>query len=247
VKADPFAQLKLLDLQHVDSNLDQLSHRLRTMPELAALAALAERRTDVSAAQGQAQTTVEDLAREQRKADADVEQVKSRRERNQQRIDAGLVGDPKQLTAMQHELETLERRISDLEDEELEVMERLEEAQANLVSLTEELNAIEKEGSTLTQARDEKNAEISSQRTDLQAERETLAGDLPADLLALYDKLRAQLGGVGVGALQHGRCGGCQLNVGAADLARMADAPSDEVMRCEECNRILVRTHESGI
>ena len=247
MKADPFAQLKLLDLQHVDSHLDQLDHQLRTMPELAALTTLSERRTDVSAAQGQAQTTVEDLAREQRKADADVEQVKARRERNQQRIDAGLVADPKQLTAMQHELETLERRISDLEDEELEVMERLEQAQASLVSLTEELNGIEKEGSALLQTRDEKAAGISSEQKDLLAERETLVAELPGDLLALYDKLRAQLGGVGVGALQHGRCGGCQLNVGAADLARMADAPSDEVMRCEECNRILVRTHESGI
>lgn len=247
MKADPSAQLKLLDLQKVDSHLDQLAHQLRTMPELAALTTLAERRTDVAASQGQAQTTVEDLARAQRKADADVEQVKTRRTRNQERIDAGLVSDPKQLSAMQHELQTLDRRISDLEDEELEVMEQLEEAQAALVSLTEELNAIEKEGAALTQTRDEKSASISAEQTDLRSERETLATELPGDLLALYDKLRDQLGGVGVGALQHGRCGGCQLNVGAADLARMAQAPSDEVMRCEECNRILVRTAESGI
>jgi predicted nucleic acid-binding Zn-ribbon protein len=247
VKADPFAQLKLLDLQKVDSHLDQLAHQLRTMPELAALASLAERRTDVAAAHGQAQTAVDDLGREQRKADADVEQVKTRRSRNQERIDQGLVGDPKQLTAMQHELETLEKRISDLEDEELEVMERLEEAQSTLVALTEDLNGIEKEGAALIQTRDEKSAAIGQEQQGLQAERASLAGDLPDDLLALYDKLRAQFGGVGVGALHQGRCGGCQLNVGAADLARMADAPSDEVMRCEECNRILVRTSESGI
>lgn len=247
MKADPSAQLKLLDLQQVDAHLDQLAHQLRTMPELASLAALAERRTDVAASQGQAQTSVEDLAREQRKADADVEQVKTRRARNQERIDAGLVADPKQLTAMQHEIETLDRRISDLEDEELEVMERLEEAQSTLVALTTELNEIEKDGAGLTQTRDEKSAHIAEEQKGLQAERETLAGELPGDLLGLYDKLRAQFGGVGVGALQHGRCGGCQLNVGAADLARMSQAPADEVMRCEECNRILVRTPESGI
>ena len=105
LKADPFAQLKLLDLQDVDSSLDQLDHQLKNMPEHAALVALSERTTDVSARLGQAQTEVDDLAREQRKADADVEQVKTRRERNQQRIDGGLVGDPKQLQAMQHEID----------------------------------------------------------------------------------------------------------------------------------------------
>ncbi|MEP6666065.1 MAG: C4-type zinc ribbon domain-containing protein [Nocardioidaceae bacterium] len=230
----------------VDSSLAQLEHRLRTLPEQAALAALAERRTDVSTRHGRAQTEVEDLAREQRKADADVEQVKARRARNQERIDGGLVGDPKQLQAMQHEIETLHRRISDLEDEELAVMERLEAAQAELDSLAGELLEIESGGADLLKARDAATTEIAELTNDAHAERELLVADIAADLLAVYDRLRAQLGGVGVGALHHGRCGGCQLDVGAADLARMATAPSDEVMRCEECNRILVRTPESG-
>lgn len=247
MKAEATAQLRLLDLQAVDSTLDQLAHRLRTLPEHAALAALAERRTDVAAAQGRAQTEVEDLAREQRKADADVEQVKARRVRNQERIDAGMVSDPKQLQALQHEIETLERRITDLEDNELEVMERLEEGQVTLDGLTTELAGIEKEIGEQTQARDAAAAQISGQRDASGAEREQLAGELPTDLLALYDRLREQQGGVGVGALHQKRCGGCQLAVGAADLVRMTSAPPDEVLRCEECNRILVRTPDSGI
>ncbi|MEJ7742046.1 MAG: hypothetical protein WKF73_05540 [Nocardioidaceae bacterium] len=129
LKADPFAQLKLFDLQVADSTLDQLSHRLKSLPEHAALARLAERRTDVAEDEGRTRTDVEDLAREQRKADADVEQVKSRRTRDRQRIDSGSISDAKQLTALQHEVQTLDKRISDLEDEELEVMERLEDAQ----------------------------------------------------------------------------------------------------------------------
>jgi predicted nucleic acid-binding Zn-ribbon protein len=247
LKADPFAQLKLLDLQEVDSTLDQLRHRLQNLPENAALAALAERRTDVSTRHSQATIEVDDLGREQRKADADVEQVKARRQRNRERIDGGLVSDPKQLQAMQHEIETLDRRISDLEDEDLAVMERLDDAQTRLAHLTTELAAIESEGAEQLQDRDAAVVELSAKQEEAVQEREKLASDLPADLLALYDKLRGQLGGVGVGALHHGRCGGCQLDVGAADLARMAAAPSDEVMRCEECNRILVRTAESGI
>jgi predicted nucleic acid-binding Zn-ribbon protein len=96
-------------------------------------------------------------------------------------------------------------------------------------------------------ARDAAAAELTAQQQQSRAERDKLAADIPADLLALYERLRAQLGGVGVGALRHKRCGGCQLNVGASELARFATAPTDEVLRCEECNRILVRTDESGL
>jgi uncharacterized protein len=208
---------------------------------------LSERRTDVADRHGRLQTEVEDLARAQRKADADVEQVRSRRTRNRERIESGAVSDPKQLQAMQHEVRTLDHRISDLEDEELEVMEQLEDAQSRLTALGSELAEIDSAVGEQTKTRDEAAARIAERRSDAVAERETLVADLPADLLKLYERLRAQLGGVGAGALHHGRCGGCQLDVGAADLARMATAPSDEVLRCEECDRILVRSPESGI
>jgi predicted nucleic acid-binding Zn-ribbon protein len=247
LKADPFAQLKLLDLQVVDSGLDRLDHQLKHLPEHAALTALSERKTDVSARLGRAETEVSDLEREQRKADADVEQVKTRRERNQQRIDGGTVGDPKQLQAMQHEIVALDKRISDLEDEELVVMERLEAAQQERDRLSAELAEINQDGAKQLAARDAAASEISRQQEQDRAERDKLSADIPADLLALYERLRSQLGGVGVGALHQKRCGGCQLNVGASDLARFAVAPSDEVLRCEECNRILVRTDESGL
>jgi predicted nucleic acid-binding Zn-ribbon protein len=142
---------------------------------------------------------------------------------------------------------TLDRRISDLEDEELAVMERLESAQQTLDRLSGELAAVEADGTQALKARDEAMAELSSRESDARAEREKIAADVPGDLLALYERLRVQLNGVGVGALRQGRCGGCQLAVGSADLARMATTPDDEVLRCEECSRILVRTAESGI
>jgi predicted nucleic acid-binding Zn-ribbon protein len=224
-----------------------LTHRLAHLPEQAALAALGERRADLADSHGQAQLAVDDLVREQRKADAAVEQVKTRRTRDRERVDGGLVSDPKQLQAIQHEIETLDRRIGDLEDEELAVMERLEEAQQSLDALASELASVEAEGTEALKARDAAAAEISRREDDARAERATVAAEIPADLLALYERLRAQLGGVGVGALRHGRCGGCQLDVGSADLARIKNASDDEVLRCEECNRILVRTAESGL
>ncbi|MGI8434483.1 MAG: zinc ribbon domain-containing protein [Nocardioidaceae bacterium] len=240
-------QLRLLDLQQVDATVDQLAHRLRTLPSQAELTRLTERHDEVADQHGRALTAVDDLAREQRKADADVEQVKARRTRDRQRIDQGVISDPRQLQAMQHEVETLDRRISDLEDTELEVMERLEQAQTSRDELGSELSEIQVELQRVRGERDAAATDIARQADHARAERDLLVADLPEVLLALYDKLRAQLGGVAVGALHQRRCGGCRLDIGAAEMARIATAPSDEVLRCEECNRILVRTPESGV
>ncbi|MBA3233053.1 MAG: nucleic acid-binding protein [Propionibacteriales bacterium] len=173
--------------------------------------------------------------------------MKTRRHRNQDRVDAGLVSDPKQLQAIQHENDTLDRRISDLEDVELDVMERLEQAQSERDGLASEMEALALELDKTAQARNSATDEIDAQRAEASAERELLAADIPPDLLALYGRLRSQLGGVAVGAIHQKRCEGCRLDIGAAELARMVAAPSDEVLRCEECNRILVRTTRSGI
>ncbi len=247
LKADAFSQLRLLDLQELDSRADQLRHQLASIPEAKELAALRTKRAEVETRLRDARILVEDLTREQRKADADVEQVKARRVRDQQRMDQGLVTNPKDLERMQGELVSLERRISNLEDVELDVMERLEEAQTELDRLTAELEEIDRRAAELSAARDDKAGKLDAELADVAARRKPLADGLPADLVALYERLRAQKGGVGAAALRARRCGGCSLELTAADLAVIAKAPTDEVVRCEECNRILVRTSESGI
>lgn len=190
---------------------------------------------------------VDDLTEEQEKVDADVEAVKARRQRDRDRMDQGLISNPKDLERMSHELESLERRITDLEDQELEVMERLEEAQATLISLTERIAAADTRLADLTASRDEKAADIDRQLTDLAAERGPAVEALPDDLLALYDKLRAGKGGVGAALLQARECGGCRLTLDNAEMAVIKAAPPEQVIRCEECQRILVRTAESGL
>jgi predicted nucleic acid-binding Zn-ribbon protein len=152
-------------------------------------------------------------------------------------MEQGLVSNPKDLERMQGELVSLQRRISDLEDVELEVMENLETAQAELDDLVGRLEQLDSRAADLTDV----------ELADLAGRRKTLADGLAGDLVALYDRLRQQKGGVGAAALRARRCGGCSLELTAADLAVIAKAPSDEVLRCEECNRILVRTSESGV
>lgn len=247
MKADPFAQLKLLDVQRLDSRIDQLRHQLKTMPEGIELASLGQRRTEVDDQARDARIRVDDLRREQKKADADVEQVKTRRKRDQDRVDQGLIHNPKDLERMQHELVSLGRRITSLEDTELEVMEQLEAEQKELDALTRQLGDLDDQVAVTTAARDEKAGTLTSQLEQTVAERKQTAEGLPADLLALYAKLRQQKEGVGAAALRARRCGGCRLELNASDLAVMAKSASNEVLRCEECSRILVRTSESGI
>ncbi len=194
-----------------------------------------------------ARIEVADLTAEQQKIDADVEQVKARRARDRQRMDAGTVSSPKDLERMQHELVSLERRISELEDEELEVMGRVEEAQGRLDHVEQELAGTERRAAELRESRDRTWAEIDEQAADVAGTRSWSAQDLPADLLTVYDRVRAQRNGVGAAELRQRQCGGCRLGIDNLELARISALPPDEVVRCEECTRILVRTAESGL
>jgi predicted nucleic acid-binding Zn-ribbon protein len=247
LKADPFVQLKLLDVQELDSRIDHLNHQLSSIPEAERLRELAGRRTAVSNAVRDLRIQVDDLTAEQKRADADVEQVKTRRARDQGMNDSGQVKDPKALERMLGELESLHRRITSLEDTELEVMERLEEAQSALDERSAELSEMEGQEAELRGAFEQKAGDLRTDLEQVRAERDTMVTGMPEDLLALYEKLRAQKGGVGAAALRRRACEGCRLTLNASDLGIIAKKPTDEVVRCEECNRILVRTGESGL
>lgn len=193
-----------------------------------------------------AQIVVDDLTREQKKADADVETVKARRERDRSRMDQGLITNPKDLERMSHELESLERRISNLEDDELEVMARLEDAERELESGRAALAAAEEARAEAIASRDVKAGDIEKELTSVAADRDVAVEGMPADLLALYERIRAQKG-VGAAELRARQCGGCRLTLNASDLSVISKTPPDQVVRCEECDRILVRTGESGL
>lgn len=238
--------MKLLDVADLDSRIGQLRHRMRALPEHKEIAALQEARTAQVNAARDAQILVDDLTREQKKADADVEQVKSRRERDRARIEQGLITNPKDLERMNHELASLERRITSLEDDELDVMERLEAAQKHLEHCTGELAGSETRLQELTEARDQKSAGIDEELTTATGERAGAVEGLPEDLITLYERIREKQG-IGAAALRARQCGGCNMKLNASDLAVIAKAAEDEVVRCEECTRILVRTAESGL
>ncbi|HVX53036.1 zinc ribbon domain-containing protein [Nocardioides sp.] len=246
MKADPFAQLKLLDIAEIDARLLQLRHQLATLPETKQIRDLQAERKLVDDAAIDARVRRDDLAAAQAKAEKDVEAVRTRRVREQQRIDAGQVTNPKDLERLQAELANIDRRILVLEDEELEVMEQLETASAEAAEFDAKIAAIDEQIATLTQQRAERAAGIEKELAEVTAERGPATEGMPADLMALYDRLREQHG-IGAGELRARQCGGCRLTVEPAELARIRAAQSNEVIRHEECGVILVRTAESGL
>ncbi len=244
--ATPEVQLRLLDLQAVDSTLDQLAHRRRTLPEAKRAQELESAIAGLDMRVVAAETEVTDLQRAQTKADQDVEQVRQRADRDNELLQSGRVGSAKELESLQHEIASLARRQSELEDVELEVMERLEDARSALAGLTGERESVQAELAEVVAARDAALAELDGERASAAAERDRLGATLPADLSTLYEKLRADHDGVGAARLYQGRCEGCRMQLTPVDLGRIRDAAPDAVLRCEECRRILVRTSESG-
>ncbi len=224
-----------------------MRHQLANLPEIAEAAALEVARRDLDNQARDARIVVDDLIAEQEKIDADVDAVRARRERDRDRMDRGLISNPKDLERMTHEMASLERRISSLEDDELEVMERVEEAQTASDSLASRIAATDIRLADLAAARAEKTREIEAELTSLTDRRGPLAADLPGDLVALYDRLRAAKAGIGAALLRARECGGCRLSLDAAELTAIRAAAADEVIRCEQCQRILVRTDESGV
>jgi predicted nucleic acid-binding Zn-ribbon protein len=247
VKADPFVQLRLLDLQALDSALDRLAHRRRTLPELAEIDRLDALVDGLRDGVVRAETALSDLTREQDRFEREIEQVRARKTRDEERMASGAISNPKQLQDMEHEVATLTRRQSDLEDGELEVMEKVETVQAELDELVGRREQHLVDRAAAEQRRDDAFADIDDEVRRSTAERAELAATFPADLLALYEKVRAAEGGVGAGAIERGRCGGCRLDLMNNEKADIRAAGVEDVLRHEECGRIMVRTAESGL
>ena len=245
MKADPSRQARLLDLAGLDTRTNQLAHRRANLPQSKKHAELAGELEEVSTDLVRARTAHDDMQREITKAEADVQLVRDRAARNQSRLDAGQ-GSAKDLQALQHELASLARRQSELEDVELEVMERAESLGTRVEALGARHEAVAAQVTEAAAARDEALGTIEAEEADIATRRIEATGDVGEELLSLYEKIRAQTG-VGAAELNRRTCQGCRLELMGADLRRIAAAAQDDIVRCEECRRILVRTEHSGL
>nr|WP_204332639.1 C4-type zinc ribbon domain-containing protein [Geodermatophilus sabuli] len=236
----------MLALAAEDVALAQLAHRKRTLPENAAVETASDTEREFAAAVVHAETAVRDLQREVKRLEGDVETVRQRAAKDQKLLDSGSV-NPKQMTDLQHELQSLARRQSDLEDQELELMEQLETAEAALARAQEGQQEAQAQKERAEQLRDDALADIADGTTTHDAARSDAAARIPADLLKLYERIRTQTGATGAAMLKARQCQGCRIELNGRELAAVRNADPHEVVRCENCGRILVRTAESGL
>ena len=244
MKAAPEAQRRLLDLQAVDTAVAQLQHRRRQLPEHAKIAAAQAERTSLGEQITASRTRIYDLEQEQAKSEADLAPVRERRVRDQHRVDSGQITDPKQLRALLDEIAHLGRRISDLEDAELEAMERLEAADALVAEQQAVIVVTNEEGARLSTEAKELISDATTAVEQLDRDRAAVVARVPEDLFALYSRIARN--GVGAGLFRENMCEACRVILTASDVARVRTTPDDEVIFCPECGAILVRTEDSG-
>lgn len=247
MKATPEAQAALLDLAACDTELDRISHRLATLPENQLCQDLSHQLESAAERLVRAETRVADLERAVRRAEGEVEKVRARAERDATLLNSGQIIATKQLTDLEHEIATLKRRQTELEDDELELLERLEAAQAE-VTAAEAAQLEVREALTAARAAAEvATVAANADQVTWQQRRTHVRSGIPADLLDLYARIRKDNGGTAAGLVRYGRCEVCQMELATADLSEVRAAPADEVVRCPECRSIMVRTSESGL
>lgn len=245
MKADPAVQRRLLELADVDTQLSQVDHRRRSLPELAEIAEAektVQARKDAKIAN---ETTLGDLDREVKRQEKEIDAVRSREDRDRALLAGGTV-NAKQMTDLEHELNTLQRRQTTLEDELLELMERREAVELDGQHAAAELAKAEEALADAANRRDHALADLDTTFARRSEDRAKLVPEFPEPLLALYERVRASKG-IGAALLRARRCGACRIEVDRSAISRIAATAADEVVTCEECGAIMVRTAESGL
>ena len=239
MKAEVTQQRSLLELTEVDAELGRLEHRAKHLAEQ-------QRLDDAQAEHGAANDqlaavgiALEDLGTQVAKFETDIDAVRQREDRDRALLGGGAVG-AKQVTEIQHELDTLQRRQTSLEDSLLEVMERREELLDKQAAELRRVDELQTALSEAQQARDGALVEIDQSRHQCVTRRDILLDAIDAELVGLYEKQRAR-GGAGAGLLQGKRCGACRIEIDRGELARISAAADDDVLRCPECGAILLR------
>lgn len=245
MKASQADQEQLLRLQSLDTRLQQLAHRLGSLPQAAPLADLASRDTAVRGTRSEAVGVLEDARAELTRLESDVAVVEARIARDGDRLQH--TSSVKDVAALESELTALAKRLSDLEEQELVVMQRVEDADVAVASIDLQRAAIVADTAALEAERDEAAGGLAVEREQTERDRAVVAGGVPAELLAFYEQRRTRGGGVGAALLRQRTCSGCTMTLTGSDLEVVRRSAPDDVLQCPECDRILVRTDESGL
>jgi uncharacterized protein len=244
MKAEVVQQRSLLELAELDAEMSRLEHRAKNLPAQQQLEEAQSAHREANDRLAAVQIALEDLDGQVAKFESEIDAVRQREDRDRRLLDGGTV-DAKQLTELQHELETLQRRQANLEDSLLEVMERREELQTRQAGELAQIDELQTKLADAQSACDQARGEIDQLKHQSLSRRDELLSALDADLVALYERQRSK-GGAGAGLLQGRRCGACRIEIDRGELARISAAADDEVLRCPECGAILLRVKGTG-
>jgi len=244
LKASPDDQALLLDLQAFDTKLAQLDHRAKALPELATLAGFAQDADALRLTLGQQNGSLEDVKIELKRIESDVEVVETRIARDTERLQGS--SSVKDVSALEQELTSLRKRLGDLEEIELTVMEKLEAQQTLVTNTTAALEALRSRAAEVEVDRDATLATITAERTVAAAGRAAVESTVPADLLALYERQRARYG-TGASLLRGGVSLASGVKLLENEMHEIRAAAPDDVIMCASSEAILVRTAESGL
>jgi predicted nucleic acid-binding Zn-ribbon protein len=240
MKAAVEEQSALMELQRIDSAIMAANNRLKNLPEHEQIKAIQARLAAGAAELAVAEAELADVAIDLRRSEVDVEQVADRMKKDETRLAAG-TGSPKDLETLQHELVTLAKRKAELEDGELEIMMRHDAAKEKVATLKSDDEGLVKLELELNIRIENTKTEIAQEIALRQSERTLVLPKIGSELLDLYTKIAAKESGVGAALLVGNKCDGCHLAINAIEVERIKTLASDEVLRCEECRRILVR------
>ncbi len=244
MKAAVVQQRSLLELAELDAELSRIAHRADHLPEQQRYEQIQADHRAANDRLAVLQIALEDIDTQVARFESEIDGVRQREDRDRGLLDSGTV-NAKQLSELQHELETLQRRQSSLEDSLLEVMERREELAGKQADELTAIDGLQNELGVAQQARDHALAEIEQIRHQRASRRDELTSLLDDELVALYERQR-KASGIGAAQLQGRRCGACRIELDRGELARISAAEEDEVLRCPECRAILLRVKGPG-
>jgi predicted nucleic acid-binding Zn-ribbon protein len=230
----------LMEVQEHDIALDQLRHRIDTLPERAELKAVRTRLASLAATASEVQSRVDELSGSQRKLEQQIAAAAKRRHEIEGRMESGQVPS-RDLQAMDHEVHQLGARMAQLEEDELVLMEEQEPLDAVLVEHAAAEAALTTEAGRLESAIAEAVEGLEASIAEEEATRTAAAARLPEELAERYERLRARLGGIGAARLVGDHCDGCHLVLSSVEVERIRHLPPDQLATCPECDRILVR------
>jgi uncharacterized protein len=240
VQASTEQQGLILELQLLDNEIMQSNTKLKSLPEIEQLLHIEKRVTAANDELSVVKSESDQIALELRRGEVDVETVTDRIKKDEARLSSGNA-TPKELEQLQHEVETLKKRQESLEEIELEIMIRNDAVIARSNTLTTDLSSLQTLKDEISGRLQSATDEINKVIADKNTARNVVANKIEKALLDLYEKIRGNGGGVGAAALVGNKCNGCNLAINAVEMERIKSLAKDELLRCEECRRILVR------